>query len=160
MNAGSTACEFARSPSHMSRNRQAKTSLISGRRQRDPGDLGLAMVPAERVVDEQPDDHERRGERDRPDRERCSPFPPELRHVHLRAGEEGQEDSGEGADEGEPARNIDVQGVAGDDTGESSIRATDSPSSTETIDASRIVVARTAATARSLISTSRGVDQG
>ena len=30
MNAGSTACEFALSPSHMSRNRLAKTSLISG----------------------------------------------------------------------------------------------------------------------------------
>ncbi len=36
MKAGSAACEFARTPSQLSRNRQAKTSLISGSITRSP----------------------------------------------------------------------------------------------------------------------------
>ena len=81
------------------------------RRERKAADLCLTARPVEGVEAEQADDGERREEADQPDRERRPPLAPELRHVHLGAGEEGQHDPGERADEGQPARHVEMEGV-------------------------------------------------
>ena len=64
------------------------------------------------------DGSERCEERDDSDRQRSLPLALELRNVHLRAGQEGQHDSGEGADEAQPVRNRNVGGVADHDARE------------------------------------------
>ena len=87
------------------------------RRERRARDLRLAVVPAEAVVGQQPDDCERRQERDEPDRERRCPFPPELRDVDLRAGQERQHDARKGADEAQPARHVEAERVAEHESG-------------------------------------------
>jgi hypothetical protein len=84
----------------------------------DAGDLRLPLVPAEPVVGEQPDDDERCSEGDDPDGERSAPLPPQLWNVDFGACEEGEQHAGERADERKPARHVEVQRVADDETRE------------------------------------------
>jgi hypothetical protein len=72
------------------------------------------MVPAQRVVREQPDDDERRDERHEPDRHGRPPLAPELRHVDLRPGLEREHDPRERTEEREPGRDGEVEHVADD----------------------------------------------
>jgi len=69
-------------------------------------------------VGEQPDHDERRTEGDEPDRAGGLPLAAQLRDVDLRSGEEREQDSGERAEEAQPARNVDVQRIADDHAGE------------------------------------------
>jgi hypothetical protein len=73
------------------------------------------VIPAKGVVGEEPDDDERSAERDEPDRERSPPFAAELWNIDLCPGQEGQHDAGEGAEEGEPARDGEREGVPDDE---------------------------------------------
>src|SRR5581483_12509918 len=73
-------------------------------REGDPGDLGLSVIPAKAVIGEETDHDKRRAERDEPNRERRPPLPAGLRDIHLGAREEGEDDTGERAEKGEPSR--------------------------------------------------------
>jgi hypothetical protein len=73
------------------------------------------VIPAEDVVAQQPHHDERGEEADEPDRQGRLPFTSELLHVHLGAGQERQHDPGERPDEGQPARDVEVERVSDHD---------------------------------------------